>query len=690
MRLLHCVLLAGIFSAPLFAKPLTGFNFAHKDWEVACDNTGTCRAAGYGVNAGEISVLLTRQAGPVQRVKGEVTFAQVENDIPVNASVNLFIDNRDRGKPIAQGNDRFRFDDAQVTALLQALVRDQKIEISLNGQRKTLSSAGVNAVFLKIDEYQQRIGTQNALIRKGESDDQQVLKALPPPVINAAPMIPSAREKPLMPAQRQKIAPQIAAQHTECDDWDDDATPAEERQLTLIELDNTHSLIQTVCWRTAYNMGYAVWVVDSALKNAPELITTNASSYADGKITFFNKGRGMADCVSGAEWVWDGKSFVRSLEYSTGSCREIVLGGTWMLPTFVSRVESQQEKIADSAALEALHHAVTERQKTDPELDLSIIADRFPLKGKIVEFTLSYNEDSPQPTAKPSPEISDDEWQAFLRSSISAESENGQVSYTLIDLNGDGKRDLIINSYVGGTGLFSYTGVLKRSEDKFIAISGNADDDDFGLPGALFSENGRGANQWSQWVRISGQVYALWFNGQFGEDNLYLLRPFSTDDRVPAVTVRYRYTLDVIDSAEEGQPLTPPLNDKDRTGLLKALDVMQDHLFKDQSSDQQTGPVCPIPPGTSAENAANYSTGIALHYVYESVAWIPVWLNDKCYIGTVASHHGYYRNGVDAEITLSSPDEENDVIGGYAISGLRHVTSVKSSWKQRESDNGVP
>jgi hypothetical protein len=84
------------------------------------------------------------------------------------------------------------------------------------------------------------------------------------------------------------------------------------------------------------------------------------------------------------------------------------------------------------------------------------------------------------------------------------------VSFTLVDLDGDGKRDLIIDSYVGGTGLFSYTGILKRSDDAFAAVnsddSGNGDDFDAGVPGALYSLNGRGANQWSHWVRINGQV----------------------------------------------------------------------------------------------------------------------------------------------------------------------------------------
>lgn len=344
MRLLSCAIFTGLLSTPLLAAPLTGFSFEHKDWEVSCDNTGTCRAAGYGINTGEVSVLLTRQAGPEQDVTGLATFARVENDIPANASVSLFIDNQDQGTLTAQDNERFRFNSAQISALIQALVHDQHIEISLNGQRKTLSSAGVNAVFLKIDEYQQRIGTQNALLRKGSAGEEHILKASPAPVIIAAPVIRSAPEIPLTPAQRQKIEPRIAAQRAGCDDQDNEDIPAENRQLTLIALDKTHSIITGLCWRAAYNEGYAMWVVDNALATVPQLITTDASSYADGTITFFNKGRGIADCISGEEWVWNGKSFVRSLKYSTGGCREIAPGGTWMLPTFVSQIAPQQEK----------------------------------------------------------------------------------------------------------------------------------------------------------------------------------------------------------------------------------------------------------------------------------------------------------------------------------------------------------
>lgn len=161
MRLLFSALLAVFITAPLLAQPLNGFSFSHKDWEVSCDNTGTCRAAGYGVNSGEVGFLLTRQAGLQQHVNTVATFAQIENSIPDNASVSLFIADQNWGALKAQDKEHFRLDGNQIIALIQALTHDMKIEIALNGQRKTLSSADANATFLKIDEFQQRTGTKD-------------------------------------------------------------------------------------------------------------------------------------------------------------------------------------------------------------------------------------------------------------------------------------------------------------------------------------------------------------------------------------------------------------------------------------------------------------------------------------------------------------------------------------------------
>lgn len=145
-----------------------------------------------------------------------------------------------------------------------------------------------------------------------------------------------------------------------------------------------------------------------------------------------------------------------------------------------------------------------------------------------------------------------------------------------------------------------------------------------GVPGALFSENGRGANQWGQWVRINGQIYALWFNGLYGEDNLYLLRPFSTGENVPFVTVRYRYKYDK-DSIQpqegDGLPLKPKFNKHDKDQLVESLNRMQDDNLQMR---QQTTPICPVPQGTPQEDAESYSLGIAGTYVSQHVADVPV------------------------------------------------------------------
>ena len=64
------LLALAILSAPLMAQE-SGVSFSHEDWEVVCDNTLTCRAAGYSPEEGKGgSVLLTRQADAGTSVSG--------------------------------------------------------------------------------------------------------------------------------------------------------------------------------------------------------------------------------------------------------------------------------------------------------------------------------------------------------------------------------------------------------------------------------------------------------------------------------------------------------------------------------------------------------------------------------------------------------------------------------------------
>jgi hypothetical protein len=43
--------------------------------------------------------------------------------------------------------------------------------------------------------------------------------------------------------------------------------------------------------------------------------------------------------MHGKAWVWDGRTFRQSEEYSGGMCRLIHVGGAWYLPTLVTEVK---------------------------------------------------------------------------------------------------------------------------------------------------------------------------------------------------------------------------------------------------------------------------------------------------------------------------------------------------------------
>ena len=669
MRLAHCILLAGFISAPLYANPLNGFSFAHKDWEVACDNTGTCRAAGYSDHA--VSVLLTRAAGPDTSVYVDVAFAQRTANQASQKDATLFIDGQKQGALTFSAEGYFKLNYQQRKVFLDALRQDNTIEFAANGERLPLSNAGSSAVLLKMDEFQKRINTQSAVLHPGDKNSNDVLNAEPAPLIITQPVIRTPDVEPLTTAQRQKIEPKIrVTPEMNCRELEE----GQERIYYRIPVDKQHVLIQTECFDSSRTI---LWLTNTELTASPKLITSDASEYENGEIARFSDPIQL--------WVWEGNNFTLRDEYRSGGQGNLSVGGVWTLPTFVSIVRSQSDVDTDNTALKTLHSAVESMQKSDPGLELSKIASQFPLTGQITDFRISYAEDSTEPTAKPSPEISDDEWLAFSRTTFSVDSENGGVNFTLIDLDDDGKRDLIINSYVGGTGLFSYTGVLKRGDNAFVVVNGKQDDDDFGVPGALFSENGRGANQWSQWVRINGKVYALWYNGLYNEEKLYLLRPFSPDEKAPVVAVHYRYEYDMnsIEPREEGQPLLPKLNTKDKTKLITELNKMQSMLVHNQQASDGVSPICPIPAGTLQEDADNYSSGIAGNYTSEPVAAIPVWVNGECLIGSVESYFGR-----GEFITLVSPKDQ-DIVGEYSVTGTRHVASIKSEWILREGDNGA-
>jgi len=342
--------LAAIALLPLgasAAETLPGVSFFHNDWEIVCDNTRTCRAAGYSEDGAErrVSVLLTRAAGPGEAVKGQLMLGSYGDEdealyasLPKNIKLTLRINGRPTGRITIPRNSLVAdLPPQQVGALLTALRGKATIEWSSGDNHWPLSDAGAAAVLLKMDEFQGRIGTEGAIIRKGSQGEDAVLPPLPAQLVTAAPLpktLPEdaklAESKSLRKALRAAIG-----KDDDCQDLDDDSLVTE--GLSVTRLSSTQLLASARCWMGAYNAGYGYWVINAKAPFHPALVTYSGSDFSGSEISAMQKGRGLGDCWSSDSWTWDGNQFVHTESSTTGMCRLIAPGGAWSLPQIVTK-----------------------------------------------------------------------------------------------------------------------------------------------------------------------------------------------------------------------------------------------------------------------------------------------------------------------------------------------------------------
>ena len=321
---------------PFAATAFDGFHFSHKDWEVACDNTGTCRAAGYQREADidrPVSVLLTRKAGEDAPVMAELS---IHLEIETPAFAELYSGTQRLMTIRLHGSGMAEFSQSQARQLLAAIQGRLPIRLHADGETWTLSSEGANAVLLKMDEFQRRVGSASALIRPGKVRG----KPLPPqstPVIQAAATL-TTPVRTLTPEDTHYyrlygLLKQAA--NGQC--YQAFADDEIKLDFKIHRLSDTRALAVSPCWMGAYNHGDLYVLMDSDLQQVLDVVDGDLTGYANGVLSSTHKDRGMGDCWSTKEYVWDGQKFVLSLEQTTGLCRGFP-GGAWPLPTFVSEV----------------------------------------------------------------------------------------------------------------------------------------------------------------------------------------------------------------------------------------------------------------------------------------------------------------------------------------------------------------
>jgi len=324
-------------------------SFDYYDWQMVCDNTNTCRVAGYSSELTDslpVSVLLTRKAGKNQAIKGELKLAYFseEDEKVFNALPSIFqLEMRINGNKlgfvsIEKGELKGNLSNKQTDALLASPHKKSKIIWQYKTHKWVLSDKGSAAVLIKMDEYQKRLNTVGASYKKGTKNEKNVLAPKTVPLIYAQ-KISSDEEVILAPKAMKNLYAALPFDEEECSidkDYDNE-------NIKVFELSSTKALASRLCWRAAYNEGIAYWIINKKQPFNPKHVTNEGSEFYVGDdgvgfISMSQKWRGVGDCWSLKDFVWDGTKFQISNESSTGLCRGFA-GGAWSLPTLISNIK---------------------------------------------------------------------------------------------------------------------------------------------------------------------------------------------------------------------------------------------------------------------------------------------------------------------------------------------------------------
>jgi hypothetical protein len=184
-----------VLTAPLHGAILPKVHFTHHDWELACDNTRTCRAAAYSAADEEeiATVLFTRAAGPDQPVRAQLQLGHYNaSQTPPPIKLEMSVDGRNLGTlEIDRKTQIAELSPAQTNALFTAVSKNSEISWTGDGHTWSIATKGADATLLKMDEFQGRLETPGALVRKGNKPETGVLPPLPVPEIKVASMASS-------------------------------------------------------------------------------------------------------------------------------------------------------------------------------------------------------------------------------------------------------------------------------------------------------------------------------------------------------------------------------------------------------------------------------------------------------------------------------------------------------------------
>jgi len=336
------VLLLTLLPVAAMATSIKGIG-NYQDWDLVCDNTGTCRMAGYQDESSDpVSILFTRAAGENAAVEGKLTivpFGEADRDVQVGQDIEIWLNDKSLGtiKHISDSNPD-KLSEEQTKAILSGLTKESEIRLTYGKTTLRVSDRGAAAVMLRMDEFQQRLNTPSALIRQGQEKHAVLAPKVEPQIDAVSVKNRKTTELKLGEKQYDNVLALLRKAHDGCVDED-----LESQDITIYPLTHNKVLAEALCFKGAYQSTNYYAVLDDKLSKVEQVLAEQyyeagydeKQGYAFVRGTY--KGRGLGDCLGGQDAAWNGKIFIRTSKWTTGSCKGFG-GGAWQLPIFVSDI----------------------------------------------------------------------------------------------------------------------------------------------------------------------------------------------------------------------------------------------------------------------------------------------------------------------------------------------------------------
>lgn len=311
-------------------------HFTFQDWEVACDNTRRCEAAGYQREDQfpPIVLWLARAPGADAPVRAKFV-PMTEDGEEAKGPLTVRI-----GQVTVRGvQANAELAPEQVAKMLPPMLNAGAAQVTAGQRTWTLSLAGMKAALLKLDDVQGRVGTPTALAMPGARPAGSVLPALPAPVVRPLPAVAARKD------DARLLAPIVKTlAHGGCENDGDIAD--DHRDNSIHRLSASQVLLVLECGRGAYQSSYELWTASDRPPYRAKRVKVPDStggdgyvmnpSFEDNRLSSMGKGRGIFDCGAWATWAWTAAGFQLIEASSAQQCRGFA--GGYTLPDYTATV----------------------------------------------------------------------------------------------------------------------------------------------------------------------------------------------------------------------------------------------------------------------------------------------------------------------------------------------------------------